>query len=789
MTALPTPPPLRLSIAVGGIASAMLLVEIVVTRLFSVLFYYHFSFFAVSLVMSGLVIGGLLAARIDVREEPETAFFGRLARLGIAFALAIGVSLVVLCVMSRFIMGEEPSLWTVAICGLAFLPGLVAAGAFLAAAFARNRNWIGTLYAWDLVAAAAACISAIGLLRLIQGPVVLLAPVLLAAAGALAIAGTRRQRLGSGTIAAAAIAAIAVSISFGPGPLRFTPDESTVPLLERWNEHSRIAAMDVGDAGRYLVIDRSASTLMRPLPPGPGGAPPVPDESWANGVQYPVYATGRHVERVAIIGVGGGIDLLPPIWHGASRVDGYELNATFIDLLQDDFRDYNAIASRPEVSLHHGEARVSIARSGQTYDVIQASLIDTWAATASGGFVLSENGLYTREGWRTFLSHLTASGVLTMTRWYLDDAPAETHRLVSLAAVALADAGIADPRGHVVLIRTTRYATILVSKTAFETVELERLKEWCGANAGLVLAGPGVTSTDPVLDRLLDPATCQTAIGASAFNIAPPDDVRPYFFLQVRPMDLFRPASTDLGGIREITFNGVRVMLILAACSAILAIAVLSVAIFGLPGSSSTPAERRRYRLMSVYFFGIGFGYILVQLGLHQRLIIVLGHPTLALSVVLFAMLLGTGIGAGLSNRIVGENRIGGAACVVLGTLAVLWAVFPTLGHLEALGSAAATIAIAGSLVAVAGGVLGLAFPLGVRLVAPTGEWAVQKMWAINGAASIAASVAASLAGVTMGSRAVVTLGLSSYALAFAAALVAGHTSVEVAPSRTVAET
>src|SRR5439155_6316915 len=86
----------------------------------------------------------------------------------------------------------------------------------------------------------------------------------------------------------------------------------------------------------------------------------------------------------------------------------------------------------------------------------QASLIDTWAATASGGFVLSENALYTREGWRVFLDHLTPAGILTMSRWHISDAPAEIHRLVALAAASLEDAGVSDTAAHIVLLQSDK---------------------------------------------------------------------------------------------------------------------------------------------------------------------------------------------------------------------------------------------------------------------------------------------------------------------------------------------
>lgn len=788
-------PPRRLAVAVACVASAMLLVEIIVTRLFSVLFFYHFSFFAVSLVMSGLVIGGILAARTNPTEGSESEFEGRLAFLAAVFSALVIIDLLALSVLPQTDAASAPSLVMVALYGLVFLPGLIAAGAFLALAFARNKEWIGTLYAWDLVAAAVACMSSIALLRTLEGPVVLLAPALVAAIGSVVLSRSRRQSIAGVSLAVLSLALIGVSTMSGQLRFALAALDPVLPMYERWNEHSRIRAFDINQTTRFLVIDRSAATRMRAIPPNADGSPIVADPSWRLGPQYPVYVVGRPLNDVAIIGVGGGMDLLPPFYYGAGRIDGYELNRTFIDLLEKDFRDYNALASRPELRLIHSEARVGISQSGHRYDVIQASLIDTWAATASGGFVLSENGLYTREGWSVFLSHLTETGILTMTRWHVPDAPAETHRLLALAATSLEDAGIPDPRGHILFIKSNRteegsafttretltFGTILVSKTPFTPVEIGRIRVWCDTFEGQILTAPGMPSTDPVFDQLLDPSTRQRAIDESVFNITPPDDLQPYFFLQVRPSDLVNLGRTDFGLVTQITFNGVRVMMILGACAVLLVIAVLLLTFFTLPGSTSTSGGRRVYRWMSLYFLGIGFGYILIQLGLHQRLIIILGHPTLALSVVLFSMLLGTGIGAALSERLFPTGDMRRVTAVVVGVLAILWLAVPYFSSFESIGSNALRLATIGAMLIVIGGVLGFAFPIGVRHVAPTGEWAIQKMWAINGAASIAASVFAAIVGLTMGTRNVVLLGVVSYVVAGVAGIVA-QSSADEAP-------
>src|SRR5258708_30042538 len=174
----PSAPPRALAFGVACVAGAMLLFELAVTRLFSVLFFYHFSFFAISLVMSGLVIGGIWSARWNVREMSGNVYFSRLSALGWMFSASMLASLfITLAIPAADI---TPSLATVALQALIFLPGLVAARAFLAAAFARHKASIGALSPSDLIAAACACIGAIALVRIVERPAGFLGPSLLA---------------------------------------------------------------------------------------------------------------------------------------------------------------------------------------------------------------------------------------------------------------------------------------------------------------------------------------------------------------------------------------------------------------------------------------------------------------------------------------------------------------------------------------------------------------------------------------------------------------------------------
>ncbi len=777
------PPSRKLTAAVALIASAMLIIELVITRLFSVLFYYHYSFFAVSLVMSGISLGAILASRWKVRSMEAAKFNNRLSLLAVVFAGLTAAGLAYLAFspgIAEFwwaLAGagsKHPTMGHVAGAALVFLPGLIAAGAFLASAFARHSAWIGRLYAADLAAAAAACLAAIGLMRVLPGPMALLPPVLLAAMAGLVVAPNSRTRLANGILAGASAVCVLLLLAGFSAPAMLSADQR--PHMEKWNEHSRVLVYK-NPSSYEVLIDKGAGTTILPVSKRQPGAPIPARAHWDASSAYLAYKLGRPLDEVAIIGVGGGRDLLAPLANGAAHVDGYEVNGLLLDLLRGPFAAYSGLASWPEVSLIHSEARVGISRVRKKYNVIQASLIDTWAATASGGLVLSENTIYTEESWASFLDALGSNGLLTFTRWYIPAAPAEAQRLVSLAVVALQQAGVAQPRAHILLVASgakpnqagkagsIQMGTIILSKRPFSPSELTRARTVLGEMGGQILAAPDQPSRDAEINRLLEPRLWQRAVDESAYDLSPPTDARPYFFLPVRLMDVPGLMGKRIGKMFEITFNAVRVLLVLAGLALLFSLAVLLMGLFSLPSAEAetTPEKRKVYRWMNLYFMGIGLGYIMVQLGLHQVAIVVLGHPTFALSVVLFSMLLGSGLGAALSARLTERRSFRMVWLLVALMLALLVAALPplaALGHHIPVG-----LRVAGAIILLGGVGCGLGFvlPLGVQLVSPTGEWAVQKVWAVNGAATILGAVLAALIGIAAGSHVVLAAGLICY--------------------------
>jgi hypothetical protein len=760
----------RLAILVAGTAGAVLFTEIALTRLLSVLLFYHYSFLAISLALFGLAWGGLVAASRPLGPNPQ-------AFASLAWRRLSGAAAALLMVM--FILGvmplAGPDAWrALTIAGLASIPFMML-GEVLARALALGRTRISCLYAIDLLASAGAALLAIPLLKWVQGPAALGVPAFTALVLAL-IVSSSRQRLWTALGTSIVGMALVVAAS-SPGPLIELNDPwFGNPVLERWNAYSRVRVRSSSQGELDLVIDRTASSSIPRVPSATAGAPPPIDPAWRQKYPDPTYAIGRSPRRVAVIGVGGGPDLLSALAAGAGEIVGYELNGRIIELLTDDLMSHMAVARRPEVRLVEDEARHALQGSGDRFDVIRASLVDTWASTAAGGFVLSENSLYTVEAWRLFLRRLTPAGVLSITRWHLVSAPAEAERLVALAAEAL-DGEAFGPAGDRIIALTlpsevqapaaqgpVQTITTLVSPTGFNRLEVSRLQEFARRQNGTLLLAPGQIPAPPAQawSALLSPSTRERYVETSPWAIDPPRDDRPFFFLQLRPLDVFRPQACTYGPITAITLNGVRVLV----SSSLFTIAAAGVLLLQLsrlrrtrPGSREPTLTRRG----QVYFALLGMAYMAVQLSLHQRLAVILGHPTPTLALVIAAMLVGTGLGSRLSA----SSLFGRAPNVLLwpcGAVTGLVVLFPLLGGLTSAPSLWWTSAGAGTLCLLVGTALGVALPTGMRLLAPT-EGCVAEAWTVNAAFSVAGASLAALGGIILGSHRLIALALPCYAV------------------------
>ena len=758
------------------ICMCVLMLQIAETRLLSVMAWYYLAFFAISMAMFGMTAGSLLVYFKSHLFPPER-LLERLSWIGTAFAIAVAVSTLsmVTSVLLADLISVMVLLWLKLI--LIILPPYVFAGMAISLALTRSPWPVGIVYGVDLVGAATGCLFVLVLLTWMDGVSALLA---IGAVGAVAAACFRaawRQSRNTAirelavsrwfvllhpVLLALLLAAMAwLNTSIQPRgivPMVVKDQlENVPPAAQQWNSFSRVraeqettgtpamwgpsASMPVVDvAQRRMSIDGSASTAMYRF----NG-----DIATLQFLTYDVTNLGyviRNKGRSATIGVGGGRDLLSAHLFGFTDVTGVELNPIFIDWLTNRFRNYNHLADLPGTRFFVDEARSWFARTTERFDLIEMSLVDTWAATGAGAFSLSENGLYTVQGWQHFLDALTPSGVLTVSRWYNPRNIAETGRLLSLAATALRARGVEHAEPQIFLAGTPNLATIIVGNGPLSADDLSRLHKATSELGFTELVSPDREIASPVLRQILQTRSereLESLTHRYHVDFTAPTDDRPFFFNQLVLTDAasVRGAQEAPDGVIRGNLEATKTIGIIVLLSAILVLVTMI-----LP---SLPAMRRTKAslawLGTLYFALIGLGFMFIEIGIIQRVSLFLGHPVYGLGIGLFSIILSTGVGSLISERLkldTPRKLVGWAVLLSLFVvLLTFW--FPALvrafeGHVLAVRILVALAAIVPS-----GLLMGFGFPTGMRLVDAIDTRPTPWFWAINGAAGVfAASVA-----------------------------------------------
>jgi hypothetical protein len=766
------------------ICMCTLMLQIIETRILSVISYYHLAFFSISIAMFGITAGSLFVYFREKWFSPER-LFENLVWICSAFAIAVELSALLLISTVLMIAGKSEFLMMVLL-WLKLIVILVApyffAGMAISLALTRSPWPVPLVYSVDLVGAATGCLVVLAVLTFVDSVSALFFVGAVGALAAIFFASARRagaflsepllpvarfRIFARPSILAAAFALLAFgNAAIQPYGLKLSivknrlesilPGTPNTRVLEfvRWNSFSRVhvrpSALETpamwGPSSdmppsvieqRGMAIDGSAGTAMYRFD-GDFGKLEFLKYDVTNLAYYI-----RHAGRAAVIGVGGGRDLLSAQLFGFRDVTGVELNPIFIDLLSRVFRSYNHLADLEGTRLFVDEARSWFARSSDHFDSIQMSLIDTWAATGVGAFSLSENGLYTLQGWRTFFDHLTPSGTFTVSRWYSPNNVAETGRMLSLAMATLIDERISSPREHIFLAATGTLATLIVARAPFTPEELAALTATADRLHFTILVSPQSPSKSPVLSKIITATTLQglnEAVANYPLDLSAPTDERPFFFNQLRITD---PASLwlALSSIAGVANGNLVATVTIAVVIVLSAILVLISAVV-----PSLPSVRRVTPRMAVlgsgYFILIGLGFMFVEIGLIQRISIYLGHPVYGMAIGLFGIIVSTGLGSLCSYRL--SLLTGLRLQLWIGALGLYliflpyW--FPVLINHFAAGGILVRAAVSLTAIVPSGVLMGFAFPTGMEIVNAIDSRPTPWFWAVNGAAGVLAA-------------------------------------------------
>jgi len=742
-------------VGIGLVCFANLLLSILITRLFSATMFYHFTFMAVGLSMFGIAASGVFVflRRASFADDVER----HLARYARWFALATLVAVVFTTRFPIFAGGHVPDWSLVVFAKLVALIVLTAlpfffAGVVVSIALTFFRGHVNRVYFYDLVGAALAALLAGVLLGLLGGTTMVIVAAAVALVASALFHGEGRARWALPGLGAALVVLNVIYPVIHVGSVKWERKLA----FEKWNAFSRVTV----DLKNTIKIDAAAATHiedLRTLAPGM-------EKKEITAVALHTWQTPP--DDVLIIGPGGGRDVLFAIAAGAQHVTAVEINPL---IANDIMRERYAAASgrlyfNPRVTLVVDEGRSFVGRTDAKFDMIQASLVDTWAATAAGAFALTENTLYTIEAFQDYYAHLTDRGVVTMTRFYGardGDNVGESQRLIILAAGALETIGVkpGDTRKHMVFVVSGNVGTLIVKRTPFTAYELQRLDANVTAAGFQTLLSP-TTDGSTILEKYVDSGAWSSVVANARDELRPPTDDRPFFFFFTKFGDLFNVKGKKMYDPSLWVLMSLGTVLVLG-----LLFVILPLLVGLLRGNANAVGESRRAQATVLAYFGlVGFAFMAIEIALLQRFTLFLGHPTYSLLVILFVVLLATALGSRLSERFNATRLMlyAGLALAVLGAIygfALGDALRAMIGLPRPL-----RIVITGALVTPCGLLMGVMIPSAIRVLgkSPLVPWG----WGVNGALSVIGTSIATIIAMYVGFTATFLVGALAYAAA-----------------------
>src|SRR2546428_2345616 len=482
--------------AIFFVTAAALLFQVAQTRLFSAAFGYHLTYLVISVSLLGVGWGATLSAVFDARPRRPS-----LGRLAVAAAASIVLALLVethvdpmsnlgLAVGAAYLLGFPP---------FAFASWIVVRSL-------RERSaQAGNLYAADLAGASTGSILALVGLPMLGAPGLYgLAATLAAVSAALSLRGPTRALP---VVTCVVLTGVLAGWGDIVAPPQAGPEKSAVyapgidHLATRWDPSSRVDVVQYQGqpiGHQYLPFVDPAYTGPRPdahlMSLDLSAATPILHcRGVSIGVRQTVIAAPYELvadPSVLVIGPGGGVDLPNALGHGARSVDAVEVNRAVVGLMRGEFATYSGhLYSAPTVRVVEDEARSYVRRSNERYDLIVMTVVDSWAALASGSYALTESYLYTAEAFEDYLAHLSSRGALAVGRWYRDP-PVEMLHTAQLAATALRAQGVAHVSDHLIVLRYMNFGLLIASPMPFDRDSVERIRAFAAARSFVVEYDP-----------------------------------------------------------------------------------------------------------------------------------------------------------------------------------------------------------------------------------------------------------------------------------------------------------
>ena len=751
------------------VSATVLGCELLLTRLFSVIFFNQISFVIISLAMLGLAAGSVSHMKnIDPSLSPDSwreKLPGAIVGASLSGILALYFS-TLLSNNSVAYLFIGYSIW---------IPCFFFLGKSLAILLFPTSNF-GLLYFADLVGAAGVCFIIGSLIYHLGAPSAIGLFLLILSLSLIMIGKFKITKL---LIPAVIIVMIFLDLGnhfLQPKTPKGREDNDKIIYL-KWNSLSRIAIYDdyvkpwsiapkysgPKEKGLFLDIDASASTS-------------IIDPSFQEGLNSLKFDLTSAVYRFSpkdlslIIGSGGGRDVWAALTSGQNKVHAVEINPViFKDVMQERYASLtkNLYLNHPQVNAFNQDGRAFLKSSKASYDTIHLSLVDTWAATTAGAFTHTESSLYTLEAFQDYLDHLSSQGLFSMIRW----SDETTLRVIDMLFKAAKKLDIKDPQKHLIILKSGisihSLENVIFSRNPITNEQMNHIRNYIDETGFKIVFHPQSSKlTDESYKSFHDVSKVSATLGLLERDYFTPTDDRPFFFY--RPLKKYWQHLVDEPF--AVFFESDYMVISLGIFTFFLSFIFL---ILPLRSAQTISGEVLiKFIPFASYFSLLGFGFMLIEIGLFQRFILFLGHPSYSLTCLLSGLLSGTGLGALFENYLLKESfKKSRYSIILLSVFLVtwigLWAFFSpqVLGETQ-FRSLVERIVVTELFIVPLGFLLGIFLPIGMAKAKETNSKYQAWGWAMNGVFSVIGSCMAVFLSMNFGFTVVITLGAFIYVMA-----------------------
>jgi len=473
--------------------------------------------------------------------------------------------------------------------------------------------------------------------------------------------------------------------------------------------------------------------------------------------------------RVLVLNAGTGVDVALAIDRGAEAVIAVEEHKPLVELLRTAApTSFGRSFNNPKVTWQALAPRTWLARDQEQYDLIMLPNVGGFGGNA-GLFALHEQPLLTREALQQAWSKLSPQGLLTVTSW-VDYPVRNPLRLLATLVETLQDAGITTPQDRIAAVRSWGTLTFCVKRTPYTKAELAEIrsfaKRWAFDPALLPELRPEERqqynrlqddSLFQLFDAVLGPERAQL-YNSYAFRIKPVSDDQPFFsqFLRWNQLDML----IGLYGQRNLPFIELGMLVAVLAAGVLSLLATLLIL---LPLTRLQKGSGKHWQVL-LYFGGLGVGYMWTELALIHRFVLYLGQPVYATALVVAVLLIGSAAGSALTGRFSvcrpWRWTAATAGILVLYVLLLGPLLQMTLPLAMPLRAALAVMVLTPAAV-----IMGMPFPLGLRLLNQVHQAEVPWAWGINSCLSVVGAALATILAVEFGYSLLLLLAAAAYLL------------------------